>query len=538
VAYRIALAGILVTGVAAVLRVWWAGRLLWNDETAVALNLRHLGWRGLTGGLQYFQVAPVGWLWVEKALRELLGESERVLRLPSVLAALTMVLLTPLVARRAAGRPAALVAALLVVCAPMLLTYAGELKQYAVEAAVALVLLLLAERVPEVDPTAGRWRPVAVWVAVTSVAVFVSLSAVLVLGGAVAGLLVVLLRAGRRRHAVTVALASVPAAAVSGLLIVRRLAYPLMPGQGDYFRDGTPPAHSGPGGVLAWLPRMWAGFVQGTLQWRFPGLVLLLVVLGLVALLVRGRAVWAAMLGGVFLAAVGAAALRGLPLADRVALYLVAPTVVLVSAGIDALARAALTLARAAPTSAGRRPGGPLRRPAAVLAALALVAVAAGQAVAVGPAVEGTRRQAVDPLDKDPSGAALGQIRRRMQPGDLVLVYWFSSRMVAWYGTRAGVSGVPVRLYAPDAPECGSARLRTTLSGIRRVFYVQGRPLSSDPGDYLDRVGDRLGTFGRVTEVHRFDASTGWLLVDLSAGPDAGRSARPAVPGYSCLNRW
>jgi hypothetical protein len=67
--------------------------------------------------------------------------------------------------------------------------------------------------------------------------------------------------------------------------------------------------------------------------------VLLLVAGGFAALIARGRHHWAAMFAGVSAAAVAAAAVGGLPLADRVALYLVAPMILLVVAAVDGLAR-------------------------------------------------------------------------------------------------------------------------------------------------------------------------------------------------------
>jgi hypothetical protein len=95
-------------------------------------------------------------------------------------------------------------------------------------------------------------------------------------------------------------------------------------GQDLVFATGMPPAGSDTGQVLAWLSQMWVGFVTEPLRWQGAWWVLPLVTGGFAALIARGRQHWAAMFAGVLGAAVAVAAVRGLPLADRVALYLVA----------------------------------------------------------------------------------------------------------------------------------------------------------------------------------------------------------------------
>src|SRR5215472_15709848 len=86
--------------------------------------------------------------------------------------------------------------------------------------------------------------------------------------------------------------------------ILRRLTSPLMSGQDSFFPNGLPPQGAGPVQLVRWLPTLWRGFVATPLLWQYPFAVLLLVVGGLVALVVRGRGVWAAMLGATFAVAV------------------------------------------------------------------------------------------------------------------------------------------------------------------------------------------------------------------------------------------
>lgn len=545
------LAVALAVGAAGQVRVWAAGTWLWNDETAIAINLRR-GFLALTRGLEFQQVAPVGWLWLEKSLLYAFGADGRVLRLPSLLGMLTVLALTAVITHRAVGRWAALAATALIAVAPMILTYVGELKQYAVEAAVALAVLLATERVTSaLAARADRVQavlPLVGWVAATLVAVFVSLTAVLALAGAVAGATLVTAVRRRWRDTLLLAVGALPAAAFAAWLIHRRRQYPFMPGQADYFVGGTPPAGSGPVEILTWLPQMWTGFVTVTLQWRYPLLILALALAGLAALVRRGRPQWAAMLGGVLLMAVLAAAARGLPLADRVATWLIAPTVILVVAGADGCVRA-VRRARAAHAGPGHAGPGLRRRALAPAAGAALLVVAvlvpvAALPVVAAPAVEAAYRQVRDPRVKDAGPGALVDVARQVRPGDVVLVYWFSYRMVQWYGPRYGLAPRTVRLYPPGHDSCDPQRLAAWLGDARRVWYVHGRNLSGEPRDYPDRVAAALAAEGTIAAVRRLPAdrhsgsTASWVLVDLTAGPDPHPPAVEPSADFHCLGRW
>ncbi|ROO51916.1 hypothetical protein EDC02_6808 [Micromonospora sp. Llam0] len=538
---RIALAVALVVGAAGQIMVWAAGIWLWNDETAIAINLRRT-FLELTRGMEFQQVAPVGWLWLEKTLWLAFGDGERVLRLPSLAGMLAVLALTAIITRRVVGRWAAVAATALIAAAPMILTYVGELKQYAVESAVALAVLLLGDRyLASVGSRRGRsrWLTPVGWAAATLVAVFVSLTAVLALAAAVAGMTLLLALRRRWTDAVVLLAGSAPAVAFAGYLIHRRRRFPFMPGQADYFADGTPPAGSGPVEILAWLPRMWSSFVTVTLDWRQPLLVLLLAVAGVAVLIWRRRSLWAAMLGGTLLVAVAAAAARGLPLADRVATWLIAPTVILVVAGLDGGVRLALRAGAGLTSRVGTG-----WRAGQVVASLVLLLAAAVLPVIAHPAAVAAYRQAIDPRMKDAGPAALTDVADRARPGDVVLFYWFSYRMVVWYGPQHDLVPHTVRLYPSDHDKCDPQAFGEWLGDADRVWYVHGRSLSSAPDDYVTRVAAEFAEYGTIVEIRDFPAdrwstsTAAWVLVDLTAGPDPQPPVVAPDPEHACLARW
>ena len=91
-------------GLGALLRLWqyWPGASLWADEANLALNIIERPLGHLLGPLDYRQVAPPGWLILEKAAVTLFGEGERALRLIPFLGGL---LALPLCSRSSSTRP-------------------------------------------------------------------------------------------------------------------------------------------------------------------------------------------------------------------------------------------------------------------------------------------------------------------------------------------------------------------------------------------------------------------------------------------------
>ena len=96
-------AAIIALGCTARLWGFYSAGPLWLDELFIAVNLKELGFRRLLGPLLEGQNAPVGWLWLEKALWQAAPENDFVLRTPALLASLLSLPLTWAVARRAPG---------------------------------------------------------------------------------------------------------------------------------------------------------------------------------------------------------------------------------------------------------------------------------------------------------------------------------------------------------------------------------------------------------------------------------------------------
>lgn len=154
-------------------------RCLWIDEAMLALNLVERGPAQLLDKLDHNQGAPVGFLLAAKLSASAFGETEWALRLVPFVASLVGLAAFVFVARRLLPAPTALLAVALFAVSPHVVSYAGECKQYASDAAVAVSLFALALGLLEGK---GGWRWAAVALA-GALAVWCSHPAAFVLGG-------------------------------------------------------------------------------------------------------------------------------------------------------------------------------------------------------------------------------------------------------------------------------------------------------------------------------------------------------------------
>jgi hypothetical protein len=147
---------LLLIGAALRLRQYFSGRSLWADEAMLALNIVNRSFAELFQPLDYDQGAPLGFLLVEKLFNSILGRHELVLRLFPLLAGLASLglfyhLLMSLRGGAEQRRSVAvapwrhnLLSLALFAVNPQLVYYTSESKQYIVDAAVTLGLLVLA----------------------------------------------------------------------------------------------------------------------------------------------------------------------------------------------------------------------------------------------------------------------------------------------------------------------------------------------------------------------------------------------------------
>jgi hypothetical protein len=502
----------LAAGAAAQVWHWVQGRPLWLDEQMIAINLRDNGFRELTGSLTHHQSAPLGWLFAQRAILLALGTDERVLRLLPLLFSLATLMVVWLVARRWLGPVGAVTAGLLFGLAPALVRYAAELKQYSADAFCALALLALAAWAIENPDRIPLW-----WVAAAA-ASWLSMDAILLAPGLAVVLVgTVLRRQGWRAalRASLLGLAWVTATAVHYLVALRYTTgephlRPWWQARGG-FPDGS---------LWSWLTDRPAGLGADPLRLP-PGPVTtgfwLLVLTGLAVLLLR-RTGFGLLLAAPLATAVVLGAAHAVPLASRLAIWLLPALFLAIAAAVEAIA-----------SPRGR---------ALIPATAALLVVAVGAWSAFTPQV----RYAVSPeatVDGVDDRAAMAWLKAHRQPGDLVLVTISSIPGLRWYASMDELRpGWFVRAVTPG-PGCAPDELSQELTGHRRVLAYSGIRTNPAAPAVLE---SRLAEQGQIRERHEFHHGIVWV-VDLAA---TARPAAPALPGQktSCLqltvfgNRW
>jgi hypothetical protein len=309
---------------------------LWGDEAMLALSIAGRSYTGLLHPLDYGQVAPVPFLWMERAAVQLFGANEYALRALPLLAASVLLLLLLPFGRRFLTPLESLIAVGLAGASPWLIRYSVELKPYGLDALVTLLMLWAAV---EVRQDQSRLRP---WVRLGVVAAaggMLSPTSLFVCAGIVAGLgLDLVFRPSFARAAGVAAVGVACAGAVAtGYHLWYRSA-----AEGSYMRDYWKEAFLMPGTPGLTL-RVWSGVRESLLPvvdwmallpWGGLLLLLLILVLGAVRIGARQGVALPVMLAAPMLAAFLASALGRYPIGARLMLFASPLLICLAAAGV------------------------------------------------------------------------------------------------------------------------------------------------------------------------------------------------------------
>lgn len=463
---------IIVLGLA--LRVWQYAfdNTLWLDEIALTRNIVGLSLHDLLlRPLSFDQVAPRGFLLLEKLASLVFGPSELALRLVPFVISIVGLLLFARLAHRLLGDTAALFAMFAYAIAIPLVRYSAEVKQYGLDATATTALLLLALGLLNAVPSRRRlWASGFAGVAI----VWFSQTAVIVLAGLGLALGIRWLMA-RDRVTLQPLLVTVPLWAIAALLAVAAGIDSMTPSTKQFmtnFWDGgffPWPASLATDARWLWtrLTELFAD--RSLLRYRWPTPYLALATLG-VAAIWRRRSVHGWLLAGPPAMGLLAAVAHQYPLNGRVNLYLVPILLLAVAAGADQV----------------RRTLGRYSRHVGLAAMFACLAGPVATVVATPPpfVIENYR-----PL--------YSHLRDNRRAGDSVYVQWMALSGAIYYGPRYGLqrsewrkgicNGVDVRPFIRDLDRYrGVARLWVVSPGLRPFRTVQ----AAQQG-YLSTIGVR-----------------------------------------------
>jgi hypothetical protein len=475
---KIGLISLLLAGV--LLRIWQyaAGSSLWLDEAALARNIIDRSPMELLAPLKYGQVAPPGFLLIQKLIVVLGGASEYALRVFPLICGLASLWLFLAVARIVLRGWAVPYAVGLFALGQPFIYFSSQAKQYAPDVAASLIALLIGLRLH-----AGglRQRQMIVLGSLGMILPWLSQPAMLVLFGAGLGLVIsVVSRRDARtvRNVLPLLLAWAASAVVSGIYALQTVLPQTREYMDWFWRTGFMPV--APWDQLRWgwktLNDVFGAFgtdtvrTNGGLGYLWPQLFVLTTVLGFIQV-ARTRRDIALVLLGALAACLVASVLRLYPLSGRLLVFLVPMLLLATGAGAHALW-----------TWAARR-----ARIAGAAVALVFVAVPIHAVAKAHP-----------PYIIQPLRPVLEELARRRHPGDILYVDYAAAHAFLYYAPRFDLQ--------PSEYVIGRCAMTDRRDYLRQVDRFRGQPrvwvigthLSvserSITVGYLERIGHRLAS--------------------------------------------
>lgn len=326
-------AGLMGLGILLRLRQYLTGRSLWLDEAMLASSVVDRGFAGLFQPLEYGQGSPIGFLLIEKVFHLLFGRNEYSLRLFPLLVGIVCVWLFYLLLRHVTRGPALLTALALFALNPRLIYYSSEVKQYILDVAFTISLLLLAVRLFDSRPQRRDFLLLAI---VGFAAMWFSHPALFVLAGIGLSLAITYIRRGDYSSLKLAAAIGMFWLVTFGFLYVvllKRLQQDAF--MQEYWQTGFLPIP--PWSDIGWL----AENIHQNIGIQFGIPYATYIVFGLIlagwAVLWRSDQNFAICLGLIFLITLAASALKLYPVIERMILFLVPIGLLLLGKFIEAV---------------------------------------------------------------------------------------------------------------------------------------------------------------------------------------------------------
>ena len=468
------LLALLGLGVALRLYQYGCDTSLWFDELSIARNLAHRSAGELLAKpLHYRQVAPVGFIAVEKLATEVLGPSDLALRLPLLLVGLASLPLFLLLARRLLQGYAVPFALFCFAIGAPLLRYSAEVKQYGIDITATLALSLIGLRLRDSDATLRRGIGAGV---VGALIVWFSQATVFVMAGLGAALALIWLR-DRDSRTGRALLTTIPLWAVSALAAVFVSMHRVTPEIKAFMlkfwgsRAAFPPWPIEAPGDLLWL---WTKVTElfgneMMLRYAWPALYTVLAIVGM-ALLWRRNRFGALLLLGPFAVTVAAAVARQYPFRTRLVVFLLPALLIAAGEAAEAIRRRA---SRLHPALGG-------------LLVAALLVAPIWSAVGTPP-----------PYRIEDYKTVLAYLQAHRKPGDLVYVFPNTYGAMEHYAAQYGLRQADYQVGG-----CWADDLRAFLReadryrGSPRVWFFASSVPNFQPArqtltNYMDTIGVR-----------------------------------------------
>ncbi len=478
---------IVLAGFVLRLRQYLVNRSLWLDEAMLANNIVSRSFGGLTRWLDYNQQAPIGFLWVQKAAILLFGNNEYALRLVPLLAGCAALFLMYLFSRRLSPLGGNVALALFSVSST-LVYYTSEAKQYIVDVAVALGLLMLFLRLDD-----RGWNPrlYLLFGVVGGLVLWFSHPAIFTLAGL--GLLLFLETIRRRSPSalgwtlVTGGLWLASFAAFYILFLHRSVTADVLL---DYWGDAFLPLSLRAGNWLVSAFENYADFAAGL---ETPPLLNVLLVLAGITTLSRRNLKLAAALGLPAMLVLAASIFRAYPFAGRMLLFMTPLAFVLLGEGLDGIRRI-------------------FPDKFASFWTFCLLAV-----ILVFFNAQTTAQNFTMPKMREHIRPTMQYLREHRREGDIIYVYYWTEPAVRFYAPKYGFAMDTFLIGADHHTD--PERYRPELDALRsheRVWFLFSHVYEDGEFNERDYILDYLNSIGDLSREYRVPGTSVYLyLYDL-----------------------
>lgn len=477
---------------------------MWFDELTCALNVQHRTYYQLaTQSLDYNQVAPIGFLLLEKFATDVFGENDLAFRFfPWVCSLISLVLFVPIATHFIKG-PMAIAAYLLFACSVSHWFYAAEAKQYSGDITASLFLVWSAlQLLHEIKKSTVCLVAVFGFVFIVS-----SLPAVVMAPVLLAIIFVRLLKKQTnisKKHFFIIACCWV-AACACGTWYAKFVVDEQVTGDmSAYWNRGFAPLEN-IGNYFLWMyktiTKELSYFLTAWMKFSVPQItiianILLLLSIPGIIFLIKKYGLATLILFSPLLIAILLASAKILPFDGRVAIYATWPFIISGIAGIGSL-----------------QVWWPfLFRPVAGTVISLVIAIPIAVITIVLPSER-------PPFNGQSSQPVLRQLKKQMQPGDIVYVYFKARHAMHFYGPKQGVNNYIIGnghdSIAPFLREVDE------LKGNKRVwfFFSQWTERQPFPDSIKAYMGNIIGKeIGKIPDPdgNKEDLETAAHLYDLS----------------------
>ena len=512
-----------------ILRLWayLADTALYLDEILLSYSILDLPlFDLLTRPLPLDQVAPLGFLLVERCSVTIFGHNEFALRLfPFVCAIVSLILFRHLVERVLTGVGPTVALFVFAIGFPFI-RYAVVVKQYELDVMAAILLMLIAFNLRDRCTTTKRLLLLGL---VGFAVISFSQASVLVMAGLGFAFAVDWLMS-RDENALRALLFTVPLWAAASFLAViigvRSMTPSTRTFMDDFWAAGFIPHPFRGVSALHWFWESLTSLFSDLtlLRYRWPVVFVVVALVGVIVLWRRSRSL-ALFLLCQFTIAIVAAAAQQYPLRGRLALWLLPAALLAVAAGAECIRTRADSL-----------------HP--IVGAIFLVALLVPPVIALA--------EAPPPYEIEHHKDFLSYLQKNRRPGDIVYVFPLPSIGVRFYGPRFGlqrtdwIAGVcdrnETRAYIKDVDLFrGAPRLWILTGGSRPFRFARAAVLQ-----YLGAIGKRTdllslpsSTYGSVTlELYNLSDPTRLSQADAETFPAPPMATDPRPGCREWVSHW